>query len=408
LQAPLLNAQREEFERAKVEAAENADRLQRTMAEAQAQTKAANEASQKLAASTRENELLTKQLNDLGRQISALLRDIARRDNPTLPPDAELDADPATQPAANTEELITNHLVLFRSVDGLQAQNQRLLKIVRELGDKLEREERGIREQCEQEQFEAVREAHEMIQELEGRLEAQRAANERTLAAYTQERDTLRDMLSRAGQSVPTAAAPQSEEDIAASRKLAEMQDHFDAYHAETGADARRLRDDLVASQRERHALESALKKAEAQADVATEHHRIMQDSLSRTKRELQELEGRHQKLTVAYARAEAEYHAVADAAHDAKGDADRLRNECANLRAEKKIWAGVESRLVEENRQLGLERSKLSDLMSNVQRMHSDLERSGETDRRRLESQLELVQSQVYVVSLVTALVRR
>jgi len=36
-----------------------------------------------------------------------------------------------------------------------------------------------------------------------------------------------------------------------------------------------------------------------------------------------------------------------------------------------------------------------LSDLIANVQKMHNDLERSGENDRRRLESQLQILETQ-------------
>lgn len=43
------------------------------------------------------------------------------------------------------------------------------------------------------------------------------------------------------------------------------------------------------------------------------------------------------------------------------------------------------------------MERSHLADLMSNVQKMHNDLERSGENDRRRLESQLQMLENQTY-----------
>jgi nucleoprotein TPR len=41
------------------------------------------------------------------------------------------------------------------------------------------------------------------------------------------------------------------------------------------------------------------------------------------------------------------------------------------------------------------MERSHLSDLMGNVQKMHNDLERSGENDRRRLENQLQMLEGQ-------------
>lgn len=43
----------------------------------------------------------------------------------------------------------------------------------------------------------------------------------------------------------------------------------------------------------------------------------------------------------------------------------------------------------------MALDRSHLSDLIGNVQKMHNDLERSGENDRRRLESQLQLLEGQ-------------
>ena len=44
------------------------------------------------------------------------------------------------------------------------------------------------------------------------------------------------------------------------------------------------------------------------------------------------------------------------------------------------------------------MERSHLSDLMANVQKMHNDIERSSENDRRRLESQVQLLENQRFV----------
>ncbi len=54
-----------------------------------------------------------------------------------------------------------------------------------------------------------------------------------------------------------------------------------------------------------------------------------------------------------------------------------------------------VQARLVEENETLSVERSQLSDLITNVQRMHHDMEQSGENDRRRLESQISMLENQ-------------
>jgi regulator of replication initiation timing len=57
-----------------------------------------------------------------------------------------------------------------------------------------------------------------------------------------------------------------------------------------------------------------------------------------------------------------------------------------------------VQIRLVQENKTLSVERSHLADLMANVQRMHGDLERSGENDRRRLENQIQAMDDQACV----------
>jgi nucleoprotein TPR len=57
-----------------------------------------------------------------------------------------------------------------------------------------------------------------------------------------------------------------------------------------------------------------------------------------------------------------------------------------------------VQGQLVEENKTLALERPHLLGLMANVQKMHNDLERSGENDRCHLESQLQMLEGQAWV----------
>jgi hypothetical protein len=81
----------------------------------------------------------------------------ARRQDPTIPSDEELEAD--SNARENIDEVITNQLVLFGNIPALQAQNQKLLGIVREMGAKMEAEECEYHETLEKEQGEAVREA---------------------------------------------------------------------------------------------------------------------------------------------------------------------------------------------------------------------------------------------------------
>ena len=233
----------------------------------------ATDASQRLTKINRENQLLQKQLNDLGRQVQTLLKEIARRQDPTIPSDEELEADEGNAPAENIDEVITNHLVLFRNIPALQAQNQKLLGIVREMGSKMEAEEREYRETLEKEQGEAVREAHEAITALQEQLEAQRHAHDIKMQAFIKERDSLKVFLARA-ERVGTgkdlhgqAKEDATESDIA--KELAEIQQQFDDYRAEIGVDSVRLREEAVGAQREVAQLTAQLAKATAKLEIA-------------------------------------------------------------------------------------------------------------------------------------------
>jgi nucleoprotein TPR len=55
-----------------------------------------------------------------------------------------------------------------------------------------------------------------------------------------------------------------------------------------------------------------------------------------------------------------------------------------------------IESRLLEDNRNLSKERAQLSDLMKNLQTMQSEVERNGESEKRRLESQVQFSETQM------------
>lgn len=169
--------------------------------------------------------------------------------------------------------MITNHLVLYRSIPHLQEQNQKLLRIVRELGAKMESEEKDYREALEKEQTEAVREAHEAIKQLQEQLESHKKSSETTIQAYVKERDTLQSMLARerSHHHAPSASntttngqaeSAASQQDLA--KELAEVQSQFDMYRTEMGADSVSLREEVIIAQRETNQANAALAKAHA------------------------------------------------------------------------------------------------------------------------------------------------
>ncbi|KAH7885445.1 hypothetical protein F5I97DRAFT_1885511 [Phlebopus sp. FC_14] len=403
--APILAQQREEYERLQVEATQLSTQLSTALAERDANASSLQETTQKLKKSHKETELLQHQLTDLGRQVQTLLKEVGRRTDPLIPSDDMLEVmEPL--PADTIDAVITNNLVLFRSIPALQEQNQKLLKIVRELGAKMEAEEKEYREALEQEQSEAVREAHDAIQDLASQLERQKKSSETTIQAYMKERDTLKAMLARAERSIPHAVngdvngvAPPPPNHLVA--ELEDVQAQFESYKAEMGMDAVKLREDLTQAHRDLGQANAALAKANAKIDYLNERQRMTQEQLTLQSRDLDNLTSRNQQLYDHQARLDIDRERVMDELSTAKSDLEQLRNESANLRAEKKIWENIQSRLIEENKNLAVERSQLSALMANVQRMHNDLERSGENDRRRLESQVQMMENQTQDLKL-------
>jgi nucleoprotein TPR len=186
----------------------------------------------------------------------------------------------AAAPPETIDGVITNNLVLFQSIGQLQEQNQKLLKVVRDLGAKMEGEERDYREAMEREQGEAVREAHEAMQELADQLERQKSSSDTLVKAYVKERDALRAMLARAEKGGAVAngmntdvngfgdGLPPNSSDMA--KELADVQNQFETYRTEMGVDSVRLREELVISQRETGQLGAALAKANARIEYLT------------------------------------------------------------------------------------------------------------------------------------------
>jgi nucleoprotein TPR len=256
---------------------ELAKQLSTVITERDAQASLVQETTQKFSKVTTENKLLQQQLDDLGRQVQHLLRDIARRDDPTIPADEDLDQ--VVGETGNVGEVITNSLLLFKNIGDLQAQNQRLMAVVRNLSSQLENEELEYKANMEREQVEAIKEAHEAIQELASTLEREKRHHEKVTQAYMKDREALKAMVARAektgvvmtpfeGAPLPTENGVVGEDELV--KELTEVQNQFEAYRTEIGLDTLKLREDLVQAQREATTATAAFAKAEAKVQYMT------------------------------------------------------------------------------------------------------------------------------------------
>lgn len=378
----------------------------------------------------REGDLLRQQLRDLSAQIKVLLVEVQMRSEGiefgaaermqlqrAARNDIELDA---LEGMSDTGRFISQRLTTFKNLFELQDTNAKLLHLTRQLGERMEGEEaqaeRNEREQQRQE-----------LESLQGRIEQYKDEMKSLITqsqSYIRERDMFRRMLSHRGQipqdvdttavfgsSVNVPGTPRTPhigrqsvaEDSQLSIQLAEnakvikeLQSHFDAYRQEAATDHATLREQAERLAKEKSDLQQTIARTSSQLSLSQERYDMLQANYQMLKTEIAEIQKRSNSLNEIAAKQDLRTQQVAEELVEARGLADSLRNENANLRAEKDLWKKIEQRLSEDNHNLTGERSRLNKLVADTQTLANERELTEAEARRKLQSQIEILESEL------------
>lgn len=341
--APLLREQRAEYERTLVENGELATALSKALEEKDDVTRSADMLRMQLDEKERQVAIYSQQLEDTSRQVRALARRLAVLEDPTIVDRVDDPmADGVNGDLETADDYISANLVTFASIDQLQQQNQKLLKIVRELGKKMEAEEAALRDRIGRAENDAVEEAHELILRLKEEVETQRA----TMGAYQRERDMLRQVLKSRGSN--GVGNDQADGDASSGRNGAmassaaavdEIQRNFDAYKRETLVDNQSIREDLAAARREVSQMQIQLARANAQKELMEERFKTASDTTSRQAKEIEDMSKRSMQMQNNMARQDEATRRVTEEVLDLRSSLDRAKHEGMMLKAEKEVW---------------------------------------------------------------------
>ena len=336
----------------------------------------------------REGDILRQQLRDLSSQVKILLMEVNQQAAGSATFTAEqraqleslahgdLDADMAEE-VTDTSRFISKNLVTFRNISELTDRNVELLRLTRELGEKMEGEEaQAQRSQATQnlEELEDLRQKYERCKDEISSLITQSQS-------YIKERDMFRRMLSHRGQlprmseigsafdesvngQVPATppsnfAASQAvqspnSKDVEDYRKLLkEMQSHFDAYRQESASDRAIIKQQLEDATKKSSDLRNELSKKIGELTLANERYEMLQGNFKMLKAENAELQKRSTAVSEKASKQDLRAQQVAEELIEAKGILESMRNESANLKAEKEFWKSVEARLTADNSSL-------------------------------------------------------
>ncbi|SGY80993.1 BQ5605_C009g05432 [Microbotryum silenes-dioicae] len=398
--APLMKEQRIEYERISEEATQLAAQLALVSSERDQSDRRATSTRLDLEHAKRDNTMLQAQLRDLGRQVRTLARQNALVTGVVSGGSADDDDEEENEIVKraevdlSTDAIVAAHLVTFKSINELQVQNQKLLRITREMGSQMERLDDDALGRRKWEENKAIEEAHELVLGLKEEIENQ----QRQIEGFARERDMFRRMLANqtnghgaidGGATNGAAAGGDSD------RLLVDVQANFDAYKNEIAIDSQRLRDDLKDAQQAAQTTRTELAKSRAQAEYTAERLRLLTENYGTQTNELAQASKRALDLQSTLARQEAVAHNLSEELIELRGQVDQLRHENTTLKTEREVTSSVQARLVEENSALSKERAHLAELMRNLQSMQNEVERSGNDARRRLENQVTRLESQ-------------
>jgi nucleoprotein TPR len=424
--APELGELRQEQDRLAAVVLEYSQHLEESDKNREAAVKESQRWEGEATAAAREGNILRQQLRDLSTQIKILMVEAQSREQGLGEMSAnerfeveraargELE-DGALDELSSTGRLISERLVIFRSVAELQSRNEQLLRLTRELGDKMEGEE--AREKERQSAADAA-EVEELRQQVE-RYKDELQATATQISSYVKERDMFRRMLQHRGTLQPDAdmqsmfgqsimpstpqrnggmepPTPRSKDLDDLNKVLKEQQVFFDQFRNESTTDRRMLKEQVDTLAREKGTLQADLARAQSQLTLAGERFEMLQSNFTALRNENNELQKRSQSLSENAARQDIRTQQVAEELVEARSLADSLRNENANGKAEKELWKRIESRLTEDNKSLLDERSRLNKLVADLQNLQNERELAESESRRRLQARIDTLETEV------------
>jgi nucleoprotein TPR len=379
----------------------------------------------------KEAELLRQQLRDLSTQIKILLVEAQAReegienlspvDQTILQRAARGEIDESEiEGMSDTGRLISQRLTVFRNIEELQEQNVKLLHLTRKLGEEMEGEEAKAKQN---EHERNLRELDELRDRVSKHQDEMRSINIRA-ESYIRERDMFRRMLGHRGQlpadadlqamfgesvnanrlaasAGPSSATPQvdltqsASEAANFSQLIKEMQSQYDAYRQEAATDQASVKEQLNKVLKEKNELQAEIAKASSQITLAQERYDLLHSNFTMLKSENGELQKRATSLSEMATKQEILTQQVREELVEARSTVDGIRNENANLKAERELRKNIEARLGEDHRQLLEERSRLNKMVSDLQSLQNERELAESETRRRLQTRIDNLESE-------------
>ncbi|KND88643.1 Nucleoprotein TPR [Tolypocladium ophioglossoides CBS 100239] len=416
--APEIQELQAETDTLRNEIARMSELSQQSFEERDAARKAARQAKGDLASARSEAKISKTQLRDLSTQIQMLVFNIfaLEKGMDQLTEDEkfrlqQLERGEITEEVlsdmSDTDQFITQKLVVFKDIKSLQAKNEELMRIIRELSEQIQSEEALAAKHKAKVDHDKV---EKLQRELEHMTEESRSIKN-TMESYKTERDMFRRILQQRGaggdeasmmrssldgsQRLPLASieGDQSEALNEALRKLQSEYDNFRDAQNDVRRDMRAQIDHLST---EKNSLQTERVKLQGDLRIESERRGMLQSNYVALQGENVELQKRSQSLSETAAKQDIRTQQVAEELIEARGLLDSMRNETANLKAEKKLWKDIQDRMSKDNESLIEEKNRLNHLLATQQFLENERNMSESEARRKAQTKIEALEREL------------
>ncbi|KAG6001735.1 hypothetical protein E4U54_001006, partial [Claviceps lovelessii] len=418
--APEIQELQAESETLRNEIARMSELSQQSFEERDLARKAARKAESTLATAQSEAKILRTQLRDLGTQIQMLVFNIYAiekgMDQLTEEEKFRLQqlergeiSEEALADLSDTHQFITQKLVVFKDVKSLQAKNEDLMRITRELAEQLESEEALAAKHQAKEDHDRV---EKLQRELEHMTEESRSIKN-TMESYKMERDMFRRILQQRGAGVDEASMMRSSLDgsqrlplasiegggdqtESLSDALRKLQSEYDNFRDAQEGVRKDLRKQIDQLSSEKNSLHTERIKLQGEVRLESERREMLQANYVALQNENAELQRRSQALSETAAKQDIRTQQVAEELIESKGLLDSMRNETANLKAEKKLWRDIQDRMSKDNESLMEEKNRLNHLLATQQSLENERTMAESEARRKAQTKIETLEREL------------
>lgn len=421
--APLLQKQKADYEEVLESNLALTQQAETTLMECSKLREDNNETSKIANHFNRENGRLKGELADLGRQVCFLLKEIEHSRGGLLP-NGDHDSSQATSNTTNSSDLssarISKTLVTFSDIQELQANNQKLLRMIRELTEKHEQLERN------KEQFESG-DMQNKIDTLKNRVSELTEAQDRQtkmVNGLIRQRDMFKKLyydLMRGkrpevssivlegadlekGDSFTMEISPEKPSKPVVNtdpnvfeikwreteKHLELLKEEYKTYKEEKMTNERMLFEQIDNMRQDIAKLTAANSKSASTSEYNNERLKILQINITTYKKQISSLEDKNKAYNATIAKHEVSLQHLRDEALNAQSKLATAETQVENLKLGCKLLKDTEARLQTEMEMLNRERQGQALLLKNLELIKTSLDRVDTDNRAKIEARVD------------------